>query len=260
VEQAAHEKAQTQDYNASAFTPAAGPGLRPHRHQAGTESRFNSPAGLMPAPSARVLERPAMRLSVRYPVVRITVALGAIAAAVGAGIWYQSTLLPRRFALVDRTLYRSGEVSPAQLERLHAEYGIRRVISLLDATAPVTVAEREAAGRLGIDWYNIPMRGNGDSTPEARTRVLELLSMPNAPPTLVHCAAGVNRTGLAIGLYRIKCQGWSLEQVLAEMRDFGFEDIPKHSGLRQALAEAARAATSQPTTSPAAVEGDKTSD
>ncbi len=52
---------------------------------------------------------------------------------------------------------------------------------------------------------------------------------------LVHCAAGVNRTGLAIGLYRIHQEGWSVAQVLAEMRRYGFEDLPKHESLRGAL-------------------------
>jgi len=58
---------------------------------------------------------------------------------------------------------------------------------------------------------------------------------PDSPPTLVHCAAGVNRTGLAVGMYRLHCQGWSLAQVMAELRANDFEDLPKHQNLRDAL-------------------------
>jgi protein tyrosine/serine phosphatase len=183
-----------------------------------------------------------MRLSVKQ---RVGLALGLMAAAtvVGAGVWWQSTRLPNRFAaVVDGRLYRSGRVSPAQLERLQRQYGIRRVISLLDADDPATVAERQAAGRLGIDWHNVPLTGDGASTAAERDRIRRLLANPDAPPTLVHCAAGVNRTGLAVGLYRLHCQHWTLEQVLAEMRAFGFDDLPRHENLRQALAAEAEAA------------------
>jgi len=65
---------------------------------------------------------------------------------------------------------------------------------------------------------------------------------PALRPILVHCAAGVNRTGLAIGMYRLHVEGWTLEQVLEEMRHFGFEDLPKHENLRNALAAEAELA------------------
>ena len=173
---------------------------------------------------------------------RIAVVLAAVFALVAGGaLWWRATLWPRRFApVVAGHLYRSGEVTPAQLDRLVRDYGIRRVVSLLDASAPVTVAERAAAARLGLEWHNIPLPGDGASTPAERRQILALLSDPNAPPTLVHCAAGTHRTGLAVGLYRLRCQHWPLEQVLAELKQFGFNNLPKHENLRQALvAEAA---------------------
>ena len=159
-----------------------------------------------------------------------------------AGGWWYHNLLPRRFApVVAGQLYRSGTVKPAQLERLRDEYGIRRVVSLLNPDAPVSVAERDAAAKLGLDWQNVPLPGDGSSTPDDRARILAYLSDANAPPTLVHCAAGVNRTGLAVGLYRIHQQHWPLDQVFAEMKGFGFEDQPQHADLRTALAAAAAA-------------------
>lgn len=170
----------------------------------------------------------------------------AILLAAGTGVaWWQATRLPKRFApVVEGRLYRSGEVSPAHLARLRADYGVRRVICLLNPNAPVTQVERDAARRLGLEWHNVPLPGNGASTPADRERLLTLLTEPNAPPTLVHCAAGVNRTGLAVGLYRLRAQGWPLPDVMDELRSFGFEDEPQHENLRQALAEAAQAAPS----------------
>jgi protein tyrosine/serine phosphatase len=188
-----------------------------------------------------------MRTAPRKRVISAALVLVVAAGAVGGGVAWSQARLPKRFAeVVPGKLYRSGEVSASQLAVAHKEHGVRRVISLLDASAAETIAERDAAQRLGLEWYNIPMGGSGQSTPEARRRVLELLADPDAPPTLVHCGAGTNRTGLAIGLYRIHCQGWSLDATLEEMRQYGFRDLAKHEELRAAL----RAAASQPSSQP----------
>jgi protein tyrosine/serine phosphatase len=174
----------------------------------------------------------------------LAASVAALALAATAGGWWYHNLLPRRFApVVAGHLYRSGTVKPAQLERLRAGYGIRRVVSLLNPEAEVSRAEREAAARAGIEWENVPLTGDGASTPADRARILALLSAANAPPTLVHCAAGVNRTGLAVGLFRLHVQHWPLENVLAELKQFGFEDQPQHENLRAALVAEAAAAS-----------------
>lgn len=165
-------------------------------------------------------------------------------AGVGAYVWEQRW--PKRFAeVVPQRLYRSGDVTPAQLARVHEQYHIGRVLCMLnpadpDATDEIA-AEQAMAERLGIEWINIPLRGNGASTPADRERIVEIVTDEDAPPTLVHCSAGVNRTGLAVGLYRIHVEGWTYEQVLAELRANDFDDLPKHENMRTALREAAAA-------------------
>lgn len=172
--------------------------------------------------------------------------LGVVAAAIGAAVWFGATRLPRRFAAVEPgRLYRCGSVTPTQLETLQREHGVRTVLSLLDPAAPESVAEKAAAERLQMTWLNVPLRGNGDSTPADRERLRAILLDGNGGPLLVHCAAGVNRTGLAVGMYRLHAQGWTLEQVREEMLRFDFEDLAKHEGLRRALEEEAQAAEAQ---------------
>jgi protein tyrosine/serine phosphatase len=173
----------------------------------------------------------------------------ALVAAAGAALWLkEGGQLPRRFAVVDPgRLYRGGEVSPGQLERLQRVFGIERVISLLDPDTAGSRAEQTAARRLGIEWHNVRLSGDGASTPADREQIRGLLMQPGAPPTLVHCAAGVNRTGLAVGMYRLHCQGWTLAQVMAELRATDFEDQPKHQSLRDALASEAELAAESST-------------
>jgi len=178
-------------------------------------------------------------------VVVTVLALAVCAAGVGVGAACYANRLPKRFApVVEGRLYRSGEVSPSQLERLQRDYGIGRVVCLLNSEARVTAAEREAAQRLGVVWENVSLPGDGASTPAERDRIRQLLLDPNAPPTLVHCAAGVNRTGLAVGMYRLHAQHWPLEKVMAELLASDFENEPKHEELRAALV--AEAASTQP--------------
>ena len=43
---------------------------------------------------------------------------------------------------------------------------------------------------------------------------------------LVHCAKGVDRTGLVCGAYRILVQGWTYDAAVYEMDRLGFHKIP----------------------------------
>lgn len=152
-----------------------------------------------------------------------------------AGIWYESPF-PKNFAPVDENkLFRSGTVTLNQLKNVADKYKIKSVLCLLNPDVPAVAQEQAAAEKLGLHWFNVKLPGNGSSTPEQREQIKKVLDAPDIQPLLVHCAAGANRTGLAIGLYRIHHQGWTAEQVLQEMNQFGFENDAKHENLREAL-------------------------
>lgn len=182
----------------------------------------------------------------------LTLVLLAAAAGVGAWIFHDSRI-PKRFGIVvpDR-LYRSGEITPRQLKYLAETRGIQTVLSLLDPEHPQSKIEKAAAEELGLLWVCVPLPGNGASTAEQRQHIKEIVLDDSLGPTLVHCAAGANRTGLTVGMYRIYRDKWTTAQVLEEMRQYDFEDEPQHANLRAALeveyAEAQRqVATSQAT-------------
>jgi protein tyrosine phosphatase (PTP) superfamily phosphohydrolase (DUF442 family) len=175
-----------------------------------------------------------------------------IGCAVAVWLGYPARLPARFAAVVPGVLYRSGKVTPDQIERLRREFGIRQVISLEDESTR-SQAERATAESLGMRWESVPLPRDGSTTPEDRKRLLALMRDSGAGPTLVHCTAGKNRVGLAIGMYRLHCQGWSFERAADEMRQLGFDESPRHGSLLTALrseALAAQNASSRPARSP----------
>ena len=56
--------------------------------------------------------------------------------------------------------------------------------------------------------------------PEQFAQALAALRDPARQPALVHCQAGVARTGAAIALYRMLEQGWAWEPTLREMASY----------------------------------------
>lgn len=162
--------------------------------------------------------------------------VAAVAVSVVAAWIYHDSRVPRRFAAVEPgRLYRSGEITPRQLKHVTEQYHIQTVLSMLNPSDPRSQVEKAAAEELGLLWVCVPLTGDGASTPEQRRQIKEILLDDSLGPLLVHCAAGANRTGLAVGMYRIHHDGWNTSQVLDEMRRFGFEDEPHHANLREAL-------------------------
>ena len=51
---------------------------------------------------------------------------------------------------------------------------------------------------------------------------LALMDDPDNYPVLVHCRAGLHRTGVLIAMYRMEYDGWSSFEALEELRGHGF--------------------------------------
>jgi hypothetical protein len=53
-------------------------------------------------------------------------------------------------------------------------------------------------------------------------RALSRLTDVNLHRIYIHCELGRDRSGLVIAMYRVRCQGWSLQAAYCEMDCFGF--------------------------------------
>jgi len=120
-------------------------------------------------------------------------------------------------------LYRSGQLNPDQLEQAVKRYGIRTVISFQYPGIGVEF-ERKFSKVLGVDFMNLPMPGDGFGQEHQFREVIEAVDDPERRPVLIHCARGTCRTGSAVALYRFERDGWTIDDVSAEMKRQSYRD------------------------------------
>jgi protein tyrosine/serine phosphatase len=120
-------------------------------------------------------------------------------------------------------LYRSGQLTGSQLTEAVKRYGLRTVVSFQLPGKEMEV-ERQLARSLGVGFVNLPMPGDGFGEEAQFRKVLELVDDPQRRPVLVHCARGTCRTGSSVALYRFERDGWTIQDVAAELRRQSYRD------------------------------------
>jgi protein tyrosine/serine phosphatase len=135
-------------------------------------------------------------------------------------------------AVRDGVLYRSGQMTVDGLRQVIHDYGIRTVISLRDGSRPADRREEVFCAKEGYLFVRIPPRHwmsdpESDAVPaeEGVRRFREVLADRRNHPVLVHCFAGIHRTGAYVAVYRMEFEGWPPEQAIAEMRTCGYTSI-----------------------------------
>jgi protein tyrosine/serine phosphatase len=137
----------------------------------------------------------------------------------------------RNFRVVrEGVLYRSGQMTRAGLERAVHDYGIRTVICLRDGLTVADQAEEKFCAAQDIQFIRIPPSGWGDVggvvPVEGGVRKFRaVLADPKNYPVLVHCFAGVHRTGAYSAIYRMEFEHWSNARAIAEMKACGYSNL-----------------------------------
>jgi len=151
-------------------------------------------------------------------------AAAGAAALVGVSLVFRGRAMAKNLGVVvEGKLYRSGRLTPRTLRLVRDKLGVRTVIDL-GATHPGSKDEAKiaaAAANLGITRHSCRgLRGDGTGNPNVYAHALRLLTQEHDGPVLIHCAAGADRTGVAVALYRHGVQGRSLDEGMAEARQF----------------------------------------
>jgi tyrosine-protein phosphatase SIW14 len=144
----------------------------------------------------------------------------------------------RNFHVVEEgVLYRSAQLPLPRLQQLCATHGIRTVISLRDGKKIDDQTEEIWVKAKGLNFVRIPPEpwfpdDNGNIPAEAIIKSFHaVMDDPANYPVLVHCYAGIHRTGTMCALFRMDYQGWSNTDALAEMRMMGYSILDDHEDL-----------------------------
>jgi tyrosine-protein phosphatase SIW14 len=141
----------------------------------------------------------------------------------------------RNFRMVrDGVLYRSGQMTLAGLKRVVRDYHIKTVVTLRDSVhegeTPPDWKEEQFCKAEEILYCRIrPERwwASDDTVPAEKgvRRFLHIMDKQDNYPVLVHCFAGIHRTGAYCAIYRMEYQGWNNTAAIAEMRACGYANI-----------------------------------
>jgi protein tyrosine/serine phosphatase len=160
----------------------------------------------------------------------LLIAAGVIVLA-AAGVWgYKSVcynFIPKRFGVVEQgRIYRSGQISAPLMKKFLTKHNIRVIVDLTgnDPNDPDQQAEKKAAAELNITALRFPLggKGTGDVNSYANAVAAIADAQKNNLPVLVHCAAGAQRTGGVIAVYRLLVQKKDPVFVISEMKHYGW--------------------------------------
>lgn len=174
-----------------------------------------------------------MRLSLK----RSLAVAGALLLAglvVGVPLAYRShtSTKYRNFRVVEPdVLYRSGQMSAAGLASTVEQYGIKTVISLRELrddgkpspdSDEVTYCHEHGIRHVILSpakWVSVD--GKPAPVEPNVAAFLKILDDPATKPVLVHCFAGIHRTGGYVSLYRMEYDGWTAKDAIDEMKSMG---------------------------------------
>jgi protein tyrosine/serine phosphatase len=166
--------------------------------------------------------------------------MGAAAVALGPPVvLYRAEYVhAKRFREVEAgRFYRSGQMTAAGFRETIERYHIKTVVNLQhEEPDPFLsdhwlgrgkVRESDLCQQLGVKYVLLtpdllPEGNTLETEPPAVRDWLEVLDDEANYPILLHCKAGLHRTGRLTAIYRMEYHGWSTGEALRELRANGY--------------------------------------
>jgi len=170
---------------------------------------------------------------------------GVLTAIVLAGFWAANHHLRGFRSVEPGVLYRSGQLTSTGLEYALKRYGIKTVVTLRtvrDPANPYSDAwEEQVCAAHGVRHVRILPRpwivDEKGELPAGHVVADFLAVMDDAAnhPVLVHCFAGVHRTGTLCAIYRMEYQHWPADRAIREMEELGFQPGQNREAIEEYL-------------------------
>jgi hypothetical protein len=153
---------------------------------------------------------------------------------------YVYTYSKRLREVVPGLVYRSGQMTVPGFRDAITRLGIRTVLNLQDDNIDpelakgyftgTTLRESELCKEMGVRYVLIAPdlvdpRLVPQKRPKAIDQFLALMDDKRNYPVLLHCKAGLHRTGCMVAVYRMEYEGWTMEQALTELKGHGFGEF-----------------------------------
>lgn len=123
------------------------------------------------------------------------------------------------FKKVNDNLYRGGEPNEAGIAELK-RLGIKTVIDIGNGTED-SVNERKWVESAGMRYVNIHLHNWFKSSRDDVDAVLAEIEKAENQPVFLHCRRGKDRAGTVIAVYRMKHDGLTSDEALAEAKKSG---------------------------------------
>jgi len=154
-------------------------------------------------------------------------------------LYYRYTLehSKRLRPVVEGRVYRSGCLTADGFRDAIRKLGIKTVITLWDENPDPdlhpnrfrseTIKESELCKSMGVNYKYIfvellPETRAGKEPLTAVNKFLEVMDDESSYPVLIHCKAGLHRTGVMAAIYRMEYDGWSRGDAFRELKSHGF--------------------------------------
>jgi tyrosine-protein phosphatase SIW14 len=161
--------------------------------------------------------------------------IALIAFAIGAPTWYYRAKYDhtKRLREVEPgKVYRSGQLTSKGFREAVRLHGFKTVINVQNEEPDPKLrgedrTEKEVCQELGVKYVFISpdlLERNRipKERPQAIDEFLKVMDDPANYPVLVHCRAGLHRTGCLVAVYRMEYQGWTWRQAVDELVQNGF--------------------------------------
>jgi len=178
----------------------------------------------------------------------------ALLLLIGSGVWWTS-FRTYRFAVVEEgKLYRDGVRSRRELETAYRKAQFRTVVNLVsqeEAARPEFQDEAAMCREKGIELVRIAVKEGAQPTDEDVEKFLSVAKDASRWPLLVHCAQGIQRTGMMVAAYQQRVLGYDKQRTLDAVLGFG-KGVERTDAVKAFIERRYAAAAASPTTMQAA--------